>query len=338
MEHPHASTRLDARDVDALIDMGVLPPAAGALVSAPPITPSRLARGVDLLLLLLSAGTGLSGVVFFFAYNWADMHRFGKLGLIQGLLLAALATAILARTRATLASQIGLFCASVFVGVFFATFGQIYQTGADAWQLFVAWAALITPWVILSRTQRQWVLWITLVQAGCWLLWTQHLHPIHDLRPEWVSAALTTLLLALIAARDLLIERRNVAWLRPMWGRTILVAAATLQSVGMFAFDAIEADVSFTSFLGLVFYPASAAAISWWVWHHDRDVPSIAIVGCGAIAAGLSILLRITTDSFDIGIIFLVGFYLVVAFSLLVAGLRHLNMLERLEEEFPHGS
>ena len=38
-------------------------------------------------LLVLGIGFLTSGLVFFFAYNWADLPKFGKLAIVQGLLL-----------------------------------------------------------------------------------------------------------------------------------------------------------------------------------------------------------------------------------------------------------
>jgi hypothetical protein len=48
---------------------------------------------VDILLLLLGAALSLSGVFFFFAYNWADMPRLAKFGLIEGAIVLAVALA-----------------------------------------------------------------------------------------------------------------------------------------------------------------------------------------------------------------------------------------------------
>ncbi|MFV0280825.1 MAG: GDYXXLXY domain-containing protein, partial [Rhodoblastus sp.] len=48
--------------------------------------------------------------------------------------------------------------------------GQIYPSGADAWQLFALWAALALPFALAARHDAVWVLW-TLVAGGATGLW-----------------------------------------------------------------------------------------------------------------------------------------------------------------------
>lgn len=96
--------------------------------------------------LLMALGTGhvLAGIVFFFAFNWADMSPFAKFATIQGgIALAAIAAIVSGLDRPV--GQSLLIAASVLTGVLLAVFGQIYQTGADAYELFVGWALLIVP-------------------------------------------------------------------------------------------------------------------------------------------------------------------------------------------------
>ena len=47
---------------------------------------------------------------------------------------------------------------SVLVGALLAVYGQVYQTGADAWQLFAGWAALIAGWAVAGRFVPLWML------------------------------------------------------------------------------------------------------------------------------------------------------------------------------------
>src|SRR5690606_3926429 len=61
--------------------------------------------------------------------------------------------------------QLLLLIASIITGSLLALFGQIYQTGADTWQLFFAWAILITPWVVIARFPALWLLWLGLINA-----------------------------------------------------------------------------------------------------------------------------------------------------------------------------
>ncbi len=338
MEPPTSERPLTfgAREIDALVDLGKLPRRAAALVPRETLSTPQLLRGLDVLLVLLAVGTGLAGIIFFFAYNWADMHRFAKLGLIQALTLGALGAHVVLRSRASLFSQAALFAASVFVGVFFATFGQIYQTGADAWQLFAAWAALVTPWVVLSRNQPHWLLWLVLVHAAAWLLEGQLLMPVYELRPEFVSSGLAALMFAMLVARDLHVARHATGWLINPWGRTALVIGITFQAVGGFTSAIVLEELTGGGALGVFFYLASTAALTWWVWRRERDVPTLAIIGLGAISAGFVLLARAVLEAMDIGGFFVLGGYVVVASTMLVSWLRHLDTHAQHPHEVGH--
>jgi hypothetical protein len=60
------------------------------------------------------------------------------------------------------------------VGVFLAVFGQVYQTGADRWDLFAQWSALIFGWVLLARFTPLWGVWlvVTNLALGLYLVQT----------------------------------------------------------------------------------------------------------------------------------------------------------------------
>ena len=128
----------------------------------------RWRRLMDLVLLAFGLAFLLSGITTFFAANWQELGRFGRFVLVDGLLIIAL----LAAWRlglATLAGRSALFAASTLVGVLLALVGQTYQTGADTYELFAAWAALIFPWTLIARFSPLWVLWILLVNLGIFL-------------------------------------------------------------------------------------------------------------------------------------------------------------------------
>jgi uncharacterized membrane protein len=55
--------------------------------------------------------------------------------------------------------------ASVLVGVLFAVFGQIYQTGANAYDFFLAWAIFVTLWVLISNFAPLWLLYLVLINT-----------------------------------------------------------------------------------------------------------------------------------------------------------------------------
>src|SRR5690349_19694804 len=89
------------------------------------------------------AGAALAGfaLILWIAANWNELGRFGRFALIEAALaVTGIAAAVMRDARVGFA----LF-AMLSVGGLFAYFGQTYQTGADAWQLFALWALLALP-------------------------------------------------------------------------------------------------------------------------------------------------------------------------------------------------
>lgn len=106
----------------------------------------------------------LCGVIFFFAYNWAGIPKFAKLALVQ-VGIAAFATLVLVKKNYNLLSKMGLMAACVLVGAAFAVFGQIYQTGANAYDFFLWWTILISTWVWVGAFLPLWALYVFLINV-----------------------------------------------------------------------------------------------------------------------------------------------------------------------------
>ena len=134
------------------------------------------------LLLWLGVLALASSVVFFIAYNWDELGRFAKFGLVEVLIAASIfvywksknkasepnhsyssSTKPIKNHSAKLISKAALSMASILLGVLLAFYGQTYQTGADTWQLFFTWAILIIPWVVISRFPALWIFWLALI-------------------------------------------------------------------------------------------------------------------------------------------------------------------------------
>ena len=127
-----------------------------------PGQPRQLARHMRWGLALVAALLMASGLIFWIAANWQEQSRMFKLGLIESALALSLIAA-LCSPRARLA---GLLCAHLVLGGLLAFVGQTYQTGADAWQLFAAWAALSLIWTLIARSDVLWVLWVLVAATG----------------------------------------------------------------------------------------------------------------------------------------------------------------------------
>ncbi|WP_319530900.1 DUF2157 domain-containing protein [uncultured Cohaesibacter sp.] len=253
------------------------------------------------MILLLAFGTGLilSGIVFFFAFNWASIPDLAKLGMIEaGVIAAAVGSWLMTLDR--LIGRLLLLVASMLVGVFLATFGQIYQSGADPWQLFALWALLITPWTILSRLSALWLIWFGLLNTAIYLWWEETLGLTMELEPYlyFTLACLSTLALAL---REWLAPSASsggqgaFCWLEPLWIRWLLVAASL---AGLFPLligfvDDIASGDDYRSNTG----PLSCIIlIGFYITFRylRRDIPVLAmtlLVICLLVVIGIAILL-----------------------------------------------
>lgn len=130
-----------------------------------------------------------AGVIFFFAYNWDALHRFAKLGIAITAFSACVGAALaLAAKRDGIGHQAAMLGANLCVGALLALIGQTYQTGADMWMLFAAWAVLMTPLVALARSQASWALWLLVVNTALWLALSRSLwFPLFGLIDEAAS-------------------------------------------------------------------------------------------------------------------------------------------------------
>ncbi|WP_201615128.1 DUF2157 domain-containing protein [Psychrobacter sp. JCM 18902] len=159
------------RTIEHLLKQGILPltHANDAAIHLQ-VYPSKRSWLVffDKALLIIGAIALVLSLVFFIAYNWINMGKMGKFALVEGALVVTIAlyVALSFRRRFQLIRQLLLLIASVITGSLLALFGQVYQTGADTWQLFFGWAVLIVPWVIIARFPALWLLWLGLVNTG----------------------------------------------------------------------------------------------------------------------------------------------------------------------------
>lgn len=134
-----------------------------------PTLPTRVdwRHWLDRALLILGTALLCAGVIVFFAFNWAALHKFAKFGLLVAA-LTLLAGFAAWRPTGDLAGRAALAGAQIVSGVLLAVIGQTYQTGADPWQLFALWTLLATPWAVAARAAPHW--WIVLVIGNTALL------------------------------------------------------------------------------------------------------------------------------------------------------------------------
>lgn len=124
--------------------------------------------------ILLGAGTAflISGIFFFFAFNWADLPRVVQFGLLQFSVVLTATLAFFYRLE-TWAGRAFLITAMMLIGTTLAVVGQAYQTGADAYNLFVIWLLLISGWVLISGWNVPWLIALILANVILVTYWVQ---------------------------------------------------------------------------------------------------------------------------------------------------------------------
>jgi len=227
-------------------------------------------------LLALGVGQFLAGVVFFFAYNWNDLSDIAKFAVVETALAIAVGGALLVGLDRVF-GQMLLIAASVLTGVLLAVIGQMYQTGADAFELFLAWAALILPWTIISRHAAHWLLWLVVAETALVLYCEQVLVPINELPSELVWVLMGATIAMALAGRELAVHR-GVAWLSGHWTRLVLLFAGLVALFAPAAGQMIDVDTFKVGSLCVGAFVLAAGAASAMYWRARPDFAALVIV------------------------------------------------------------
>lgn len=180
---------------------------------------------LNTLLLALGVTFLLAGIIFFFAYNWSDMGRFLKFGVLQAAIVIAVWLTWYKGLQ-QLSGQLALLMAAVLLGPLLGVYGQTYQTGADPYELFLSWAILIAGWVVISRFPALWLVLLVLLNISLILYWVQILDT-----NRWTFAGMCEagfLLNAGVLMTWEWLAAPTISWLTGRWiPRLLLCVAAT---------------------------------------------------------------------------------------------------------------
>lgn len=151
-----------------LIEQGAIPAEkiGDALTAAKVAPDGKVWRiFIDHLLLWLGGLALAFAAMFFIAYNWNDIGRFTKFGMVEMFIVLAI-VAYWKLGEHKVIGKVSLLVATIFLGVLLALYGQTYQTGADPWQLFFTWALLMLPWALIGRFPAIWIVWVMLINIS----------------------------------------------------------------------------------------------------------------------------------------------------------------------------
>jgi uncharacterized membrane protein len=299
-------------------------------MTAPARTTREWLRFAETALLVLGAAFVLAGIVFFFAYNWHGLHRFAKLGLASGLLAAAAAGSVTTWVRQRALSRTLLCATAVLIGVLLTLYGQVYQTGANAYDLFAGWALLSLPLALTGAFPALWLLWLAVANLALVFFGGQLLR---DWVHPWMLLTLTLINAGAVAVSELAAARSRTAlqhrWLPQIAG----LAAMAMATIGLAAgiFDEFV-DVRWYLFVPLV---GAALAGTYYVYRHRvRDLAMNAIAGVSAITVVFCAFIKVTSFDHEAGLL-LGGLLLLGLTTACVLFLLHVRRSWKREDELP---
>lgn len=276
-------------------------------------------------LLLWLGGLALAfAVLFFVAYNWAELGRLFRFALVEVLVIAAIVGYWKLGTE-RMAGKVALLGGTICLGVLLALYGQTYQTGADPWQLFFNWALLILPWVLVGRFAPLWLIWLALINLSMVLYFRTFPTAfgglfLHGKDMGWLLFAINTLAL-------MLWELAATRWsfMAHRWAIR-LVALGSGYAITWLALEGI-----------LHHEPAIWNGVIWLLWlagmgwvyrYRIRDL--FMLTGCclSAIVVVISFLARHMLDGDP------VAAFLLLALLVMAAGGGSLIWLKRLHKEW----
>ncbi|WP_033923133.1 DUF2157 domain-containing protein [Sphingomonas sp. 37zxx] len=230
-----------------------------------------------------------AAVIFFFAFNWDDLGRLAKFGLVEAAILAAL----VAYWRIDLDGMAGkavLTLMSLLVGALLALAGQVYQTGADTFELFSYWAALILPWVLIGCFAPLWLIWLGLVNIALFLYFS-------------LGRSSETLLWALFLVNSVALilseaaRRAGLPWLHESWPPRLIAIANAATATGLIVW-AIFAGKGGSTLFETLAYAAWLAGL--YVWYR-RFRPDLFMLAAGLLSLIIAVAAILSRHMLDLG-------------------------------------
>jgi uncharacterized membrane protein len=279
------------------------------------------ATWLDRGLLALGAVLVLAGIGYFFAHNWDHLTNSDKLGLAGGSVLLALAGGTWAGFDRFL-GKILLLAASALVGVFLGVFGQVYQTGADSYELFVAWALLILPWVLLGRFMPLWLCWLALFNLAFYFYWPVRHFLFLDDPEEFFRQEMIGLFL-LNGAALLVLEFAGcwpITWLERGWSALIVLLAALVPASIETLVEIVEGWESRPESCLTVcaIYAVTVILLALYYSRPRYSLPALSIVTLGACTVLTVLAVRFLTGNFDhldAGVLLICGMAVLLIFG-----------------------
>ena len=266
----------------------------------------------------------VAGTVFFIAWNWAAMPKMTKF-LLARLFIVALAVVVWWRWYDGVA-RMALLAVGLSFGGLFALYGQVYQTGANSWELFYIWACVLLPLALLGRQNALWFCaWVISNLAFQLYYISQTELFFGDIASSFLSWLPDSILygylivqIALLLIREAFAEytARNSpsSWLVSRWCSRVMAAYLLLTLTSLIT-ESVWAE-NFSDLTPFIFLVVILAAGYRYYRCHRPDLCMLTFGVISLIATGYVLIIRFVA-LWDIGTLFMSGVLMV---SLLIVG------------------
>ena len=270
-----------------------------------------------LLFFSLGVGFSVSGIIFFFAYNWADLHKFIKIGLVEGLVIAATSLVLFFKININFRNII-LAGASVLVGVLFAVYGQIYQTGANAYDFFLGWTVFIALWVIVSNFAPLWLLFLVLINTT-FILYSQQV--ANDWSEIFVFTSLFIINTIVLIAITIFLKHKKRLTIPNWFLNTVALACASYATIGIVLgiFDNYERNVAFPI---LILITITTFALGIWHGLKTKSGFYLSVIPFSLIVIVSALFVRISESEM---MFLLISLFIIIAVTLTIKMLINLQ-------------
>jgi uncharacterized membrane protein len=296
-----------------------------------------------------------AGAIFFVAANWQDYGVMGRFAILEAAFLACVGLAFW-RPPPHAVGRATLVLAALSTGTLLALFGQSYQTGADLYELFFAWALLALPFALAGRSGAVWATWWVVLNVGLGLLcgWLDQGHFLWRLLDRWgMDRALMLAVPAVVnlagAAVFTHLGRTRFAAHAPRWLVRMLATfgfafgtAACIAAITVYGgWPQRQAGMTPQDVAVVAIFAALCAGIAYATLREKRDVFPMALILASWIAITTVVLAKMIRLN-DIGGFFVLAMWLIATSTaagfLLTGWVREWRIDETADETPPEAA
>ena len=207
----------------------------------------------------------------------------------------------------------------MLVGALFAVFGQIYQTGANAYDFFFGWTVFIALWVFVSNFGPMWLLFLVLINISIWQYFEQVLGHVDEVK--MLDLLLIINLLYLVALKVLAHFGKTTSVSR--WLERIIVLVSISYLTFNLSFQIVDHKPMsiLTILLALIILP-----LGIYYGRQKKDTFFMAVIGLSIILIILSLIMK---SIFEVGdelvAFFITSIYIIGSISGLIFSIIKLN-------------